>query len=377
MARPIWGSRVRRLVWLVLAGLGIALSLGVANASALPASPWTGTWQEPDGRLLTLTQSGTQITGGEPCEGSTTPGGITSTGTISADGATASITYAGVACPGSGGTLSATLSANGRRISGPGVTKNGTGFTFSWTYVSGGTEPRETPTAPAPQARCKGGPWSGLWSAQGESVFSFVQSGNLLFGTLVDEAETINGTISGTTADATFRTPQGTGTLHFVLASDGNSFVSTGTSTGGTPVGALTSTLLGCNKGLAAVDLRSSIPAPQTLQGGPTTIVAPGTVSLTSLTRSKCVLVKVASARPARILVTIFSGRLSVRLFGRARVVFTSAGRRKVCIAVPFRAHTFNIRTRLNVALGYLVGARARAGETRPPPVIRRIQLLP
>ena len=100
-------------------------------------------------------------------------------------------------------------------------------------------------------------------------------------------------------------------------------------------------------------------------------------MSLTSLTRSKCVLVKVASSRPARILVSIFSGRRSVRLFGQKRVVFTAPGRQRVCIPVPFRAHTFNLRTRLNVALGYVVGATPRRGERKPKPVIRRINLVP
>ena len=100
-------------------------------------------------------------------------------------------------------------------------------------------------------------------------------------------------------------------------------------------------------------------------------------MSLVSLTRSKCVLVTVASSRPARVLASIFSGRRSIRLFGQKRVVFTGPGRRRVCIPVPFRAHTFDLRTQLNVALGYVVGATPRAGETKPPPVIRRIKLVP
>jgi hypothetical protein len=71
------------------------------------------------------------------------------------------------------------------------------------------------------------------------------------------------------------------------------------------------------------------------------------------------------------------SGRLSIRLFGQKRVVFTAPGRRRVCIPVPFRAHTFNLRTHLNVALGYVVGATPKRGEKKPPPVIRRIKLVP
>jgi hypothetical protein len=161
------------------------------------------------------------------------------------------------------------------------------------------------------------------------------------------------------------------------LSADGNSFSTVGTTTSGAPLGPETSTFIGCSTGPAGVDLASAIPAPRTLTGGPTTLIAPGTVSLVSLTRSKCVQVKVASSRPARVLASIFSGRRSIRLFGQKRVVFRAAGRRTVCIPVPFRAHTFNLRTRLNVALGYVVGATPRRGETKPPPVIRRIKLVP
>ncbi len=366
---------MRRCATPILAILATALALGQAgSALALPADPWTGTWRTNDGGIVTVTQSGTQITGTQPCPGTTTLPGITITGTASADSTTADFAYQSAVCTGTGGTFRGTLATDARSVSGSGVTQYGTGFAFTWTYLSGGTEPR---VVPSPPAACAGGPWSGLWSARGSSVFSFLQSGDRLFGTLVDEAETIQGTVSGPTADATFRVPAGTGTFHMTLAADGRSFTTTGTTTTGVPFGPETSTFLGCSKGAAAVDLRTTIPAPQTLQGGPTTIVAPGTVSLTSLTRSKCVLVKVASARPARVLVSIFSGRLSVRLFGQKRVVLTAPGRRRVCIPVPFRAHTFNLRTRLNVALGYVVGARPKAGERKPPPLIRRIRLVP
>jgi hypothetical protein len=277
-------------------------------------------------------------------------------------------------CTGVGGTFTGSLATDARSVSGSGVTQYGTGFSFTWAYQGGGTEPRVVPAAPT---ACAGGPWSGRWSARGTSVLSFLQSGDRLFGTLEGEPETIQGTISGTAADATFRVPEGTGTFHMTLASDGKSFTTVGTTTTGAPFGPETSAFLGCSKGAAAVDLGATIPAPQTLQGGPTTIIAPGTVSLTSLTRSKCVLVRVASSRPARVLVSIFSGRLSVRLFGQKRVVFFAPGRRRICIPVPFRAHTFNLRTRLNVALGYVVGARPKARERKPPPVIRRIRLVP
>lgn len=365
---------VRRVMWCVLAGVALVIALGsAAPALALPANPWTGTWRSGDGSLITLTQSGSQITGTQPCPGTTTLPGITFDGTASADGTTASLTYTSAVCTGAGGGFSGTLSADGKRVDGSGTTQYGTGFTFAWTYEGGGTEPRETPA----RTPCPGGPWAGRWSARGTDVFSFAQSGSALSGTLVDQAETISGTISGRTANATFRIPEGTGTFRMTLAADGKSFTTTGTTVGGAPFGPLTSTFLGCSTGPAGVDLAATIPAPRTLTGGPTTLVAPGTVSLVALTRSKCVLVKVASSRPARVLASIFSGRLSIRLFGQKRVVFTSAGRRTVCIPVPFRAHTFNLRTRLNVALGYVVGATPKRGEKKPAPIIRRIKLVP
>ncbi len=369
------GPRMRRFATLLLVTLATVLALGRAGpALALPADPWTGTWQTNDGGVITVTQTGTQITGTQPCPGTATLPGITITGTASADSTKADFAYQSTVCPGVGGTFTGTLATDARSVSGSGVTQFGTGFSFTWTYLSGGTEPRLV--APPPAA-CAGGPWTGLWSARGTSVLSFLQTGDRLFGTLVGDAETIQGRISGTSADATFRVPEGTGTWHMTLAADGKSFTTTGTTTTGAPFGPETSRFLGCSKGPAAVDLGTTIPSPQTLQGGPTTIVAPGTVSLVALTRSKCVLVRVASARPARVLVSIFSGRLSIRLFGQRKVVFTAAGRRRVCIPVPFRAHTFNLRTRLNVALGYVVGARPKAGERKPPPVIRRIRLVP
>jgi hypothetical protein len=124
-------------------------------------------------------------------------------------------------------------------------------------------------------------------------------------------------------------------------------------------------------------NLQSTIPSPQTLTNGPTPLIAPGRVSLRSLRRSKCVLVRVASRRPARVLVSISSGRLSIRLFGQQLVVFTRPGRRQPCIPVPFRAHTFNVRTPLKVALGYTAGARPQRTGRKPKPVIKPISLVP
>jgi hypothetical protein len=127
-----------------------------------------------------------------------------------------------------------------------------------------------------------------------------------------------------------------------------------------------------------APNLQNTIPAPQTVTAGPTQARAPGQISLRSLKRSKCVKVVVRSTRPARVLATIFSGRRSLRLFGQKEVRFFVPGQRVVCITVPRRAHTFNIRTPLRFALGYRLGtAPPRPGAPAPRPVIRPIRLVP
>jgi hypothetical protein len=365
---------VRLILPMILALAGVVCA---GPAAALPPDPWTGTWSDGSGALIALTQAGTQITGTQPCPGTTTLPGVTHSGTASADGTTASFTYASSVCTGTGGTFTATMAADGRRVTGTGMTQFGTGFSFSWTYVSGGNEPRETPPPGPARALCPGGPWSGMWSRPDTgALVSILQRGSTISGTVMDDPLTFSGPVTGNTAEVRFRTVGQTGGYRFTLAPDLASFTSRRTDPGGNPA-PVTLLFTRCAQGLEGVDLTRTIPAPQTIQGGPTTIVAPGTVSITSLTRSKCVLVRVASARPARILVSIFSGRRSIRLFGQARVVFTAAGKRRVCIRVPFRAHTFNVRTRLNVALGYVVGAKARRGERKPAPVIRRIKLVP
>ena len=124
-------------------------------------------------------------------------------------------------------------------------------------------------------------------------------------------------------------------------------------------------------------DLQTEIPRPRATRAGPAIATAPSQLSLRSLRNAKCVLVAVASTRPARVLVTIFSGRRSVRLFGQKLVRFAAAGRKTTCILVPGRARTFNVRTPLNFAVGYALGARARAGQRPTRPVIRPIRLVP
>ena len=130
------------------------------------------------------------------------------------------------------------------------------------------------------------------------------------------------------------------------------------------------------------VDLSRTIPSPQTVTAGPTSAIAPGQISLGALTRSRCIRVVVRSSRPARVLVTIFSGRRSIRLFGQKDVLFRAPGRRVVCITVPRRARTFNVRTPLRFALGYRLGTvpellRPAVGRPRTRPAIRPIRLVP
>jgi len=122
-------------------------------------------------------------------------------------------------------------------------------------------------------------------------------------------------------------------------------------------------------------DLATTIPSPREVRAGPAIVTAPSKLSLGSLRRSKCVAVLVSSAKPARVLVTIFSGRRSIRLFGQRLVVFRTAGRTSTCIRVPARARTFDVRTPLRLAVGYALGARGPAATN--PPVIRPIRLIP
>lgn len=127
----------------------------------------------------------------------------------------------------------------------------------------------------------------------------------------------------------------------------------------------------------SAPNLATTIPNPRTVRGGPTRATYPGRISLGSLRRSRCIRVVVVSTRPARVLVTIFSGRRSIRVFGQKDVVFTRPRRVIVCIPVPLRARTFNVRTPLRFAFGWKVGARPVRGEPSPAPRIRTIRLVP
>jgi hypothetical protein len=110
---------------------------------------------------------------------------------------------------------------------------------------------------------------------------------------------------------------------------------------------------------------------PRTIRNGPARVVAPRGVSLTKLKRTKCVRVRVTVTAPARVLVAIYSGRRSIRLFGQRVVRFGAPGTKVVCVRVPFRAKTFNVRTPARIAIAVRRGAKARAGEP-PAKVVTR-----
>lgn len=94
-------------------------------------------------------------------------------------------------------------------------------------------------------------------------------------------------------------------------------------------------------------------------------MVAPRSVSGAPLRRSKCVRVRLQTGRPSTITVRIFSGTKSIRLFGQKRVAFALAGKRVVCVPVPFRAHTFDIRNPLRFSLSVKVGVVTRTATGR------------
>ena len=132
-----------------------------------------------------------------------------------------------------------------------------------------------------------------------------------------------------------------------------------------------------------APNLANTIPSPRTIGVGPATVVAPGKISLGSLRRSKCVRTLVLTSKPARVTVRIFSGIRSIRLFGAKTVRFTAAGRRVVCIPVPFRAKSFDARTRLRISVAVALGpgssggAAPRSSAPNPKPKTRPISLIP
>jgi DNA-binding beta-propeller fold protein YncE len=117
-----------------------------------------------------------------------------------------------------------------------------------------------------------------------------------------------------------------------------------------------------------APNLTATIPSPQTITRGPSTLVAPGKVPLRSLRTSKCIRTLVISGKPARVTVRIYSGIRSLRLFGQKTVRFLRAGKAVACVLVPGRAKTFDARTRMRIALGVVLGAGPVRGVPAPVP---------
>ena len=111
--------------------------------------------------------------------------------------------------------------------------------------------------------------------------------------------------------------------------------------------------------GASGVDT-TGIPNPRVIRRGPATFVVPRHPSLKALKKSKCVNVRVQTAKPAVIRVAIFSGRKSVRVFGSALVRFAKPGSRIVCIRVPLRAHTFDVRDPFRFAFALRLGAHPK-----------------
>jgi len=375
------GRRVCAIA-VVLAALGWA-----SQAAAAPEGGFEGRWLAGDGGLITLFQNGSQITGSGPCPGATTPPGdtgVTYSATLGADQVSATFSYSSTVCTGTGGTFTATIAADGVTINGSGVTQFGTGFSLQWKYQGGGAEPRALPATPCPTP---GSPWSGRWlvtsnadPATSEYVFiqngaqaaSYIQRGTLFVLGPTFAISSPPGVLSRAEAGG------GGGpviqSLDLVDPRRFEGFTSTVP-----PNRKDVGKLQGCAQVKPAPNLATTIPFPQTVVAGPTRATAPGRISLGSLKRSKCVKVVVRTKKPARVLATIFSGIRSIRLFGQKEVVFrTAPGRRVVCIKVPLRAKTFDVRTPLRFALGYRLGtAPRRRGERLPAPTIKRIRLVP
>jgi len=101
----------------------------------------------------------------------------------------------------------------------------------------------------------------------------------------------------------------------------------------------------------------SGIDDPRVIRRGSSTFVIPRHPSRAALRRTKCVNVRVQTTKPAVIRVAIFSGRKSVRVFGATIVRFAAPGKRLVCVRVPLRAHTFDIRSPFRFAFAVRPGA--------------------
>jgi hypothetical protein len=116
---------------------------------------------------------------------------------------------------------------------------------------------------------------------------------------------------------------------------------------------------------------------PRIIRNGSGLLIASKRLSLSAARKKKCVLVRVQATKPARIGVAIFSGTKSIRVFGRATVRFTKPGKKLICIPVPFRANTFNIRKNYKYAFAVQDGATRKKGEKPPREVSRVFTFLP
>lgn len=240
-----------------------------------------------------------------------------------------------------------------------------------------------TPTTPAPgqRAACVGGDFAGVWERSDGSLVTYTQTGRVVVATTTNN-QSARLTVTGTSASGTYALSTGTkGRYTQTIAPDLLSLDTVVTNPDGSPGSASTWRFVRCDpltvSSPVGANLRLVIPAPQLASAGPTSAVAPGIISLASLASSRCVLVKVSSTEPARILATIFSGKRSTRLFGQKLVVFTKAGSRRTCIPVPANARTVNLRTKLNFALGYSKGARPNPDAKPTKPAVKPIKLVP
>lgn len=133
---------------------------------------------------------------------------------------------------------------------------------------------------------------------------------------------------------------------------------------------------VGVTPGSITLDLSRTIPHPHLVRAGPASATAPARLSLRSLLGSHCVRVGVQSARPARVLLTLFAERPGAFLVvGQRLVRFAAPGRKTACVPVSARARSLSAGARLRFALGYSPGLRARAGQPKTKPAILPIAL--
>jgi hypothetical protein len=143
---------------------------------------------------------------------------------------------------------------------------------------------------------------------------------------------------------------------------DGKGWVVFTTTTGNGPMFAVP-LAVGSAAGNPGVPDKTGIDNPRVLRNGPSTVVAPGRFSVGKLRRTKCLNVRLQSTKPARVRIAVFSGRKSIRLFGTRTVTFATPGKKLVCVRVPLRAVTANIRQPFGFITAYKDGVKAKPGE--------------